>query len=257
MILRRLGNKKHIAHLIYMLFPKHTIYIEPFFGAGGMFFQKPRAKYNILNDLDDDVYNLWRVIQERPQELYEEMAAMVIHESLLQYWRKNQETESIKKAVRFLMLSNFTFLGMGQTLRLQNDGINAKQYILQTINATSSILTNCIFSNKDAISFLKSIDKDDFRTAFIYCDPPYINTSNNYAAHNWTAENLEDLILTLHNTNAPFAISEYDSPATTELAAHHNLNVTYIKYRKNLKSDKKATEILLTNYAVCSQVNLF
>ena len=44
MILRRLGNKKKIAKEIQKYFPEHKIYIEPFFGAGGMFFNKPKAK---------------------------------------------------------------------------------------------------------------------------------------------------------------------------------------------------------------------
>ena len=45
MILRRLGNKSKIAADIQKHFPQHKIYIEPFFGAGGMFFNKPKAKY--------------------------------------------------------------------------------------------------------------------------------------------------------------------------------------------------------------------
>ena len=60
MILRRLGNKKKIAKKIQAYFPPHKIYIEPFFGAGGMFFNKPKAKYNIVNDLDSDVFNLFQ-----------------------------------------------------------------------------------------------------------------------------------------------------------------------------------------------------
>ena len=49
MILRRLGNKQAIAEKIQTYFPAHKIYIEPFFGAGGMFFNKRKAKYNIVN----------------------------------------------------------------------------------------------------------------------------------------------------------------------------------------------------------------
>ena len=37
MILRRLGNKSKLATKIQKHFPAHKIYIEPFFGAGGMF----------------------------------------------------------------------------------------------------------------------------------------------------------------------------------------------------------------------------
>ncbi|HBZ37548.1 MAG TPA: restriction endonuclease subunit M, partial [Balneola sp.] len=41
MILTRLGNKRALADKIIPFFPKHELYIEPFFGAGGMFFSKP------------------------------------------------------------------------------------------------------------------------------------------------------------------------------------------------------------------------
>ena len=46
MMLNRKGAKTKIAKDIQKHFPKHSAYIEPFFGAGGMYFNKPKAKYN-------------------------------------------------------------------------------------------------------------------------------------------------------------------------------------------------------------------
>ena len=69
MILRRLGNKQAIAQDIIKYFPEHNCYVEPFFGAGGMFFNKPKANYNILNDLDSDVFNLFKVVVNQKEEL--------------------------------------------------------------------------------------------------------------------------------------------------------------------------------------------
>jgi DNA adenine methylase len=101
MILRRLGNKKKIATKIQAHFPPHKIYIEPFFGAGGMFFNKPKAKYNIVNDLDSDVFNLFQVVMNQRDELEKAFKMMPIHSDLLDYWKKHTETEPIKKALRF------------------------------------------------------------------------------------------------------------------------------------------------------------
>ena len=109
MILRRLGNKKKIAKKIQAYFPPHKIYIEPFFGAGGMFFNKPKAQYNIVNDLDSDVFNLFQVVMNQKEELEKAFYITPIHSDLLNYWKENEETEPIKKAVRFLFLSNLTF----------------------------------------------------------------------------------------------------------------------------------------------------
>ena len=104
MILRRLGNKKRIAHKIIAHFPQHKIYISPFFGAGGLFFQKPKSPYNIVNDLDSDVFNLFQVVMNQKEELEKAFYMMPIHSDLLNYWKENEETEPIKKALRFFVL---------------------------------------------------------------------------------------------------------------------------------------------------------
>ena len=71
-----------------------------------MFFNKPKAKFNIVNDLDSDVFNLFQVVSNQKEELEAQYKLMPIHSDLLEYWKKNNETEPIKKALRFLFLSN-------------------------------------------------------------------------------------------------------------------------------------------------------
>ena len=93
MILRRLGNKQAIAHKIIPYFPPHKTYIEPFFGAGGMFFNKPKAKYNIVNDLDSEVFNLFQVVMNQKEELEKAFYMMPI---ILICW----SMEKIKKLNR-------------------------------------------------------------------------------------------------------------------------------------------------------------
>ena len=102
MILRRIGNKSRIADKIIPFLPDHKIYIEPFFGAGGMFFNKQKSQYNIINDLDSDVFNLFMVVSNQKQELINAFKLMPISDDLFQYWRVNLETDPIKKAIRFL-----------------------------------------------------------------------------------------------------------------------------------------------------------
>ena len=75
-----------MANDIQRYFPQHSIYVEPFFGAGGMFFNKPKAKYNIVNDLDSDVFNLFQVVTNRKDELIEAFKQMPIHQDLMDYW---------------------------------------------------------------------------------------------------------------------------------------------------------------------------
>lgn len=67
--LRYPGGKAKIAAWIVSNLPDHDIYIEPYFGGGSVFFAKPPARIEVVNDLDHRVVNLFRVIREQPDEL--------------------------------------------------------------------------------------------------------------------------------------------------------------------------------------------
>lgn len=258
MILRRLGNKKKIAKEIQKHFPPHKIYIEPFFGAGGMFFNKPKAKYNIVNDLDSDVFNLFQVVMNQKEELEKAFYIMPIHSDLLDYWRKNEETDPIKKALRFLFLSNLTYLGKGDTIQLGQDF--GKNQFYKSINETFNYLQNTKFDNSDCFVFLSkniAIGESGFSCSpdetLIYCDPPYLGTDDNYS-NSFTEEQSEKLFDTLEETGCKFAMSEFDHPFILEQAKKRGLSVIIIGERQNLKN--RRTEILITNYEN-RQITLF
>jgi len=116
MILRRLGNKQKIAAEIQKHFPAHKIYIEPFFGAGGMFFNKPKAKYNFLNDIDNDVYNLFTVIKRKKSELEEYLKFIPIHSAFWEECKTNEPQNEVERAVYFIVLSNFGYMGKPNTI---------------------------------------------------------------------------------------------------------------------------------------------
>jgi DNA adenine methylase len=255
MILRRLGNKSKLAAKIIPYFPAHKIYIEPFFGAGGMFFNKPKAKYNMVNDLDSDVFNLFQVVMNQKEELEKAFYIMPISEDLFQYWRKNKEEDPIKKAIRFLFLSNYGYMGKTETLHLSFN--NNSNIILSEINKATEKLFNVIITNKDFRVLFKSIvyrqEEIEKNRTFIYCDPPYLGTNNNYS-DSFTETDSIDLFNCLQETGCKFAMSEFDTPFILNQAKERGLNVIIIGERQNLKN--RRTEILITNYKN-NQLTLF
>jgi len=259
MILRRLGNKKKIAKEIQKYFPPHKIYIEPFFGAGGMFFNKPKAKYNIVNDLDSDVFNLFNVVMNQKEELEKAFYMMPIHSDLLKHWKENEETEPIKKALRFLFLSNWTILGTGNGLYFGGSRVQGKKNFIPLIESTFEKLFDVQFNNQDCNKFLvnNNLDnrgnKKESDNTLIYCDPPYLGTNDNYS-NSFTEEQSKELFDTLEETGCKFAMSEFDHPFILEQAKQRNLNIIIIGERQNLKN--RRTEILVTNYSN-SQQSLF
>jgi DNA adenine methylase len=257
MILRRLGNKKKLMPKLIAHFPPHKIWIEPFFGSGSAFFYKPKAKYNIVNDLDSDVFNLFQVVMNQKEELEKAFYMMPIHSDLLNYWKENEETEPIKKALRFLFLSNLTWMGKGGTLKYSSNN-NSKDIIAKNIGLCFDLLSNVQLNNCDFRFFLVNINFEDRaklgrNAAFIYNDPPYLGTGDNYS-HSFKEEDSFDLFEANEKTGCKYAISEFDHPFILQQAKERNLNVIEIGERQNLKN--RRTEILVTNYKT-NQLELF
>lgn len=250
MILRRIGNKNNIAKEIQKHFPPHKIYVEPFFGAGGMFFNKPRVNNNLLNDIDSEVFNLWIVVNERQKELHEFMCNTPYHQDIVNYWHSNKETGSIRKAARFLYLTNYVFMGKGSTLKLSASKNEFNLTLSEKLSFCNRMLIDCQFSNLDFRKFIRSINfkkdgRNDEKETLIYADPPYLGTGHNYS-HSFTENDAVDLFDCLQKTGAMFAYSEFDHPFILEQAKERNLNVIVIGERHNMKN--RRTEILVTNY---------
>jgi len=255
MILRRLGNKQQIAKEIQKHFPEHRFYIEPFFGAGGMFFNKPKSKYNIVNDIDGDVFNLFQVVSSSKQELQEAFYNMPIHTDLLNYWLINQETEPIKKALRFLFISNFVLHGRGGSIRhMVSSGAGGvkdfKDKFSNKLDVVFKMLYDVNFTNWDFRKFIDTLSfqndgRNDEAKTFIYCDPPYLGTNDNYS-NSFNEKDCIDLFDCLQKRGCNFAYSEFDNEFILNQVKERGLNVIYIGERQNIKNRK--TEILVTNY---------
>lgn len=111
MLLRRIGNKSKIAKNIIKYFPHHTLYIEPFFGAGGLFFNKPLAKYNYLNDSDSNIHNLFMCLQFKTKEFYNFIELLPYNKDTWNWLKSLEPANNIEKAVKFIILSNYGYMG--------------------------------------------------------------------------------------------------------------------------------------------------
>ena len=120
------------------------------------------------------------------------------------------------------------------------------------IENTFKILYDCNFTNFDFRKFLTKLGfqkdgRNDEDKTFIYADPPYIGTNDNYS-HSFTEQDSIDLFNCLQATGCKFAMSEFDNKFILQQAKERNLNVHIIGERQNLKN--RRTEILITNYQI-------
>lgn len=248
MVLTRLGNKRKMKDLLSSHFPKHKMRIELFFGAGGSYFYLPKPKYAILNDLDDDVFNLYKIILEQKDNLINQIKLMPITSSLVNHWKNNEELDPMKKAIRFLLLSNFTYIGKGDTLRIGLE--NVKKNLIKNIEPTFLWLQDATITNDDFRDVVKKINFSEGllskSESFIYMDPVYLDTTHFYKVPKWSVKDTEDCFKIMRDSGIPCALSEFDNDQVLELAKMYDMNVIYLKNRRNIKNTR--TEILITNY---------
>ena len=89
------------------------------------------------------------------EELKSAFKAMPIHQDLWEYWKKNPETNPTQKALRFLFLSNYDYLGKPETLRFLSG--NTSKLLYENINRTNEYIFGCQFMNCDFRDIFKKL----------------------------------------------------------------------------------------------------
>lgn len=114
-----MGGKSRLAKDIIPLFPQHTCYVEPFAGAAALFFKKEPAKAEVLNDVNGDLVNLYRVVKHHLEEFVHQFNFALVSRQMFE-WAKMTHPETltdIQRAARFFFLQRLAFGGKvdGQT----------------------------------------------------------------------------------------------------------------------------------------------
>ena len=94
----RMGNKhRHIKHFINYIPKEYNTYIEPFAGSGTLLLYLKPKKW-IINDINSDIMNLWKIVKEDPNYLINKLKLFgnkylkyVEHEDKITFLKKETE----------------------------------------------------------------------------------------------------------------------------------------------------------------------
>ena len=116
-VLKYPGAKNRLAPWICNYVPLHRNYVEPFFGSGAVFFNKEPAYLEIINDIDGDIVNYFRIIRERGDELIKKIRLTPYSREEYNAQYLSCETNELERARRFAIKC---WMGFGCGNRYKN-----------------------------------------------------------------------------------------------------------------------------------------
>lgn len=248
--LQYIGNKSYrnlsgSGKWINSLLPEKDLYVEPFAGMLGILLQRDPAKFEIINDLDNNVTNWWRCVRDEPKEL-SRLIDLTPKSRIEHLWAlnnvNNMEETPVRRALAFTILINQSFASVKYRWYTHKKS-HAKDWrkgISERILQLTDRMSNVQIEQKNASLLLEEIAKYD--DAIIYCDPPYRDATDKKLYEK--SINIPELTETLKQQKGLVAISGYNDE-------WDHLNWQRHEYDTfSLLSGKptKRAEILWTNY---------
>ena len=244
----RVGGKSKLRKTILGMIPKHTCYIELFFGAGWVYFGKETSKIEVVNDIDKELINLFRTIKYHAPEIDRLLEYEFSRRDIFEEY-KNCTLEymtEIHRAIRFLYLITQSFGGKGNNYGYGTTTRPGQQiFYNDMLLKLRDRLKNTYVEN---LSFEKIIDKYDREHSFFFCDPPYIETCD--YGNKFKEEEHRELSDKLKNLKGKFLLTINDHPLSRELYKDFNIKEVQVNYSvsKEAKARGKYNELIITNY---------
>ncbi len=246
------GGKSRLAPKIISLIPAHTCYVEPFAGGAWVLFKKEPSKVEVLNDRDNNIVNLYRVIQHHPEEFLRQFKTLFISRRLFELAKltDDQVMTDIQRAVKWFYLLKTAFGSRMQkpTFGYATEGPSRLNLIdlEQTILEIHWRLARVTIEN---LPYGDVLDRYDRPHAFFYLDPPYYGIK--VYRFNFEPADFEALAAALAGIKGKFLMSLNDHPAVRRIFASFRIEEVKLKYSCTSPSkgrDKARTELLIRNY---------
>ena len=290
------GGKSQLIPEITQRLPEYVkngmpyIYVEPFTGSAALALHLLDSEHPpsviILNDINTDLVNLYKVVKSNPHELLAYLKALQAEYDKLEdkeskqpyYYAKREEfntreADNIKHAGLFVFLNRAGFNGLYRVNSKNKFNVPIGSYkkpnfvFEDTILHASKALANVEIYNQsyeDTLSYLEQFNKTKL-PAFFYFDPPYkpLSESSSFTSYSKDSFNDEDqeklksFCDSLHKKGYQWLLSNSDTSNLNDKKSFFDTLYSQYKIERvqairsiNSKGSKrgKINELLIRNY---------
>ena len=254
------GGKQQLVKPILSLIPEHSIYVEPFFGGGAVYWAKEPVKCEVVNDVNMNIVNFYEVLKHdyfalrklvestlHSRDTYKK--AMIIYDSPWLF-----PEYPVLRAWAFWVVTNQGFSCRIGTWGYDRD--KRARTIQNKIDAFQDDLSDRMrYTQIECNEAHKVITSRDSEQTFFYVDPPYIDSNQGHYG-GYTHEHYKRDLDVLANVEGKFLLSSYPSDILSEYVAMHNwYSLTIEKPLSagngaNTSTRNRKIEVLTANYPI-------
>jgi DNA adenine methylase len=225
-ILHYPGSKWSMADWIISFFPEHETYLGPFFGSGAVFFNKPPSTVETINDLDEQVINLFKIIRDQPKELARLIEFTPL--SRQEYYASYERSEDNLEDARRFLIRCWQAIGAKTSDRTGWRSIIApngpkvtKEWstLPEKLFSVAKRLKEAQIEHQPAAKLLERYNRPE---VLIYADPPYVletRTKRHYK-HEMKIDDHVELLELLEDHSGPVILSGYSHRLYDEMLKH-------------------------------------
>jgi len=256
-IVKWVGGKRQLLHEIMPLINKNcSTYVEPFVGGGAVFFDL-QPKKAIINDLNEELINVYLTVRDNTEELIQELEKHHSSNSADYYydvraWDRLPEYDTfsnVKKAARIIYLNKTCYNGLYRVNSAgQFNSPFGKYKNPNIVNAVTIRAMAKYLQNRD-IQILHGDYQDALENvrkgAFVYLDPPYMPISSSSSFTGYTENGfsfaqqvqLKETCDKLKKKKISFLQSNSDCSTIRELYDEDGYQIITVQAKRNINSN--------------------
>src|SRR5216684_3572797 len=241
-----IGGKNRLATKIISMLPEHITYVEPFAGGAQVLFHKPPSNVEVLNDLDFDIVNFFRVCQWHYEELLRYLRYCLVSRRLHELHVKTDPAAltDIQRAGRFFYLQKNSFGGLILKQKFHYGVIQPSNYNLERIpeiiERTHKRLARVQI---ESLPYERVLEKYDRPTTLFYLDPPY--WERKLYKFNFTESQFIEMEQRLRGLQGKFILSLDDRAEVKELFGRFHIERVDLAYTAKRDTRTRHSELLI------------
>lgn len=246
-----IGGKIKLAKTIIEIIneTKHTGYADVFCGMGGIFFRRDlKPKTEVINDINNDVANLFRILQRHYPQFMDTLKYQLTSRHEFERLKKTDPTTltDLERAARFIYMQKTNFGGKvaGQNYGVKNTG--GGRFNLSNIAPILDDAYERLHGvHIESLPWQTLIEKYDREGMLFYLDPPYWDCENDYGKNVFSKDDFKAMAKTLQSIEGKFIMSINDVPQIRSLFKSFDKREVSLNYSIGGGKGAKANELII------------